>query len=61
MDWDEIVEIRCREEIDEEFAAMDVLNSNDYVPRLSMDDPNFYDDPYYDGRIEKEIMEMNYE
>ena len=36
MDWGDIVEIRCREEIDEEFAALDVLG---YEPDL---------DPYYD-------------
>jgi hypothetical protein len=32
MDWGDIVEIRCREEVDEEFAALDVLGTNSYHP-----------------------------
>ena len=53
MDWGDIVEIRCREEVDEEFAALDVLNSNDYIPKIDMDDPKYYDDPNYDARIDE--------
>ena len=33
MDYDEIKEIKSREEIDEEFAALDLLNTGNYYPR----------------------------